>query len=308
MQELRFNHGLYYPDNHDIPLADIAATLIAHERLLPIVTDAMERLVPGLSIDDRKILLQSIERASLNEAFFVALFVAYQKDLEKQVPALIETATGIHVSDRYDSIVTVLFLIALYYGAQAIFGRGRKSGAKDNPVPVSITGDYATYVNIAAEQLGTSPDNVTAAFEKAIGKTKLATVQRAAVDLFRPAKRGGNGRILPRNAPPISAKTVADFPDAIALAELDDDSVPVHLPRATLHIRATDRDKTDKGWAGWIESDDIKTKRLPIRLAPGLDPDKLAELHEPEVEAFLESRFKEDGTTKPMRIHVFRVL
>lgn len=309
MQELRFSHGLYYPDNHDIPLGDIAATLIAHERLLPIVTDAMERLVPGLSIDDRKILLQRIERSSLNEAFFVALFVAYQEDLEKQVPALIETATGIQVGDRFDSIVTVLFLIALYYGAQAIFGRGKKSAApKENPVPVSITGDYVTYVNIAADQLGTSPDKVQSAFEKAVGKARLATVQRAAIDLFRPAKRGGNGRILPRNAPPISSQTVADFPDAIALADLEDDVVPLHLPRATLHIRATDRDKIDKGWAGWIESGEVRTKRLAIRLAPGLDPDKLAELHEPEVEAVLESRFKEDGTTKPVRIHVFRVL
>ena len=307
MQELRFQHGIYYPDNHDVPLSDIAATLLAHERLLPVVADALENLVPGLTIDGRKILLERIERSSLNEAFFVALFVAYQKDLERQVPALIETATGIHVSDQYDSIVTVLFLIALYYGAQAIFGRGKKS-SKSDPVPVSITGDYATYVNIAAEQLATDPASVKAAFDKAVGKKRIASVQRAAVDLFRPAKRGGNGRILPRNVPPISAQTVADFPDAIALAELDDDIVPVHLPRATLHIRATDRDKTDKGWAGRIECEDVRTKRLPIRLAPGIDPDRLAGLHEPEVEAFLESRFKEDGTTKPVRIHVFRVL
>lgn len=307
MQELRFQHGIYYPDNHDVPLSDIAATLLAHERLLPVVADALENLVPGLTIDGRKILLERIERSSLNEAFFVALFVAYQKDLERQVPALIETATGIHVSDQYDSIVTVLFLIALYYGAQAIFGRSKKS-SKADAVPVSITGDYATYINIAAEQLATDPASVKAAFDKAVGKKRIASVQRAAVDLFRPAKRGGNGRILPRNAPPISAQTVSDFPDAIALAELDDDIVPVHMPRATLHIRATDRDKTDKGWAGRIECDDVRTKRLPIRLAPGIDPDRLAGLHEPEVEAFLESRFKDDGTTKPVRIHVFRVL
>lgn len=306
MQSITFEHGLYYPDNHDVPLSDIAATLIAHERLLPIVVDAFEKLVPGLSIDDRKIFLRSIERSSLKEAFFVALFVAYQKDLDEEIPALFETVTGMPVSDRYDTIITVLFLVALYYGASALFRRGSTKAA--NPVPVTITGDYATYVSIAADQLETTPQKVRDAFDRAIGKSRLATVQRAAVDLFRPAKRGGNGRILPRGCPEISADTVADFPTAIALAELDDDVVPMHLPRARLHIRATDRDKTDKGWAGRIESDDLKTKRLPIRLAPGIDPDKLAELHEPEVEAFLESRVKDDGTTKPIRIHVFSVL
>lgn len=306
MQELRFSHGFYYPDNHDIPLSDIAATLIAHERLLPIVADALEKIVPGLSVDDRKIFLERIERSSLKEAFFVALFVAFQDDLEQEVPALIEAMTGVHISDRYDTTITVLFLVALYYGASAIFRRGKKGDA--SPVPASIAADQQTYLEEAAAQLSTTPEKVAAAFDKAIGKQRLAVVQRAAVDLFRPAKRGTNGRIVPLGMDPIRAETVADFPTAIALAELDDDVVPVHLPRARLHIRATDRDKTDKGWAGRIENDDLKTKRLPIRLAPGLDPDKLAELHEPEVEAFLESRFKEDGTTKPVRIHVFRIL
>ncbi|QBX38647.1 hypothetical protein E4M02_11030 [Brevundimonas sp. S30B] len=306
MQEVRFGHGFYYPDNHDIPLSDIAATLLAHERLLPIVADALENIVPGLSVDDRKIFLERIERSSLKEYFYVALFVAFQDDLEQEVPAVIEAITGMPVSDRYDTIITVLFIVAVYHGANAIFRRGKNS--TDSAVPANIVEDQRAYTELAAEKLSSTPEKVARAFDKAIGKQKLALVQRAAVDLFRPAKRGLNGRIIPRGLDPIRAETVAAFPDAIAMAELDDDVVPVHLPRARLHIRATDRDKTDKGWAGRVENDDLKTKRLPIRLAPGIDPDKLAELHEPEVEAILESRFKDDGTTKPVRIHVFRVL
>lgn len=306
MQELRFEHGFYYPDNHDVPLSDIAATLIAHEKLLPIIADAFENLVPGLSIDDRKIILEHIQRSSLKEHFFVALFLVFQKDLEKEVPALFETVTGVHVSDRYDTIVTVLFLVALYYGASAIFRKGKR--AEQAAAPASIQADQDQYIGIAAEQLGTTPEKVRAAFDKAIGRQKLATVQRAAVDLFRPAKRGGNGRIVPRGLPEISKATVADFPTEVALAEMDDDAVPLHLPRARLDIRATDRDKGDKGWAGKVETDDMKTKRLPIRLAPGVDRNMLAGLYMPEVEAVLESRIKEDGGTTPIRIHVYRVL
>lgn len=306
MHELRLPHELYYPDSHDVPLSDIAATLIAHERLLPIVADMLEALVPGLTVEDRKIVLDRIERSSLKEAFFVALFLAFQEDLETEVPALIETITGHTVSDRYDTLITVLFMVALYYGTTKLFRGGKKGDG--GAAPVTINGDYTTYVGIAAEQTQTTPERVRGAIEKAVGKKRLATVQRAAIDLFRPAKRGGNGRILPRGLPPISAASVADFPDALALAELDDDVVPIHLPRARLSIRATDRDKTDKGWAAKVETDNLKTRRLPLRLAPGVDPNVLAEMHEPEVEAMLESRVNDDGSTKPLRIHVFKVL
>lgn len=305
MQTIRLPHELYYPDSHEVSLSDIAATLVAHERLLPIAIDALEKLVPGLTIEERKIVLDRIERSSLREAFYVALFVAFQKDLESEVPALIETLTGMPVDDRYDTILTVLFMVVLYTGATALFGKGKK--AKDQIAPVSITGDHAVYINLASEQVGASPESVITAVNKAIGN-KISTVQRAAIDVFRPAKRNGNGRIQPRGLPEVSADAIADFPTALAIAELEDDVVPLHLPSAALHIRATDRDKSDRGWAAWVESGSLKTKRLPLRLAPGVDPDVLAEMHEPIVEAFLESRFKDDGTTTPVRIHVFRII
>lgn len=301
--QLNFPHGIYYPDNHDIPLGDIAATLVAHDKLLPIVVDAFEILVPGLSVSDRKIILEKIERSSLNEVFFVALFATFQEELETEVPAFIETATGLTISDQYDTIVTVLFLVAMYYGAKAIFNRGSKAKSA-SPTPVSINGDYNTYVHIAAEKLNASPDEVKDAFERAVGKKRLGVVQRAAVDLFRPAKRGGNGRIAPRNLPEISAKTVSDFPSEVALAELDDDIVPIVLSGARLSIRATDRDKSDKGWAGIAQTGDLKTRRLPIVLAPGIDPNELATLDHVIFNGFIESRLNDDGATKPLRIHV----
>lgn len=305
MHEVRLPHAIYYPDSHDVSLSDVAATLLAHERLLPVVTETLEILVPGLTVESRQIILDRIQKSSLTEAFFIALFVAFQEDLETEVPALIESITGLTVSDRYDTLVTVLFMVALYYGTTKLFRGGKRGG--DTATPVTINGDYATYVGIAADQLQSTPSEVRAAVEKAVGRKRLASVQRAAIDLFRPAKRGGNGRILPRGLPPISAQSVADFPDALALADLEDDVVPVHLPRARLSIRATDRDKSDKGWAAKVETEDLKTRRLPLRLAPGIDPDALAEMNEPEVEAILESRVRDDGSTKPLRIHVMRV-
>jgi hypothetical protein len=303
--EAIFQHGFYYPEAHDASLSDIAATLVAQERMLPVVIDVLEHLFPGLSIPDRKIVLERIERSSLKEAFFVALLVVYQKDLQEEVPAMIEAVTGANINDRFDTLITVLFMVVLYYGAERLFGR--KKGVQST-APAAITQDAARFLDLGATQLGKTPQALSAAIEKAVGTQRLPAIKKAAIDLFRPAKRGDGGRIIPLGLPEVSREAVDAFPALLTQADLEHDTVPLHIPRGHLVIRATDRDKSDKGWAGRLVSGDLKTKRLPLRLAPGLDAEALSRLDEVEVEAYLESRFTDTGSTKPLRIHVYRVL
>lgn len=307
MPEVRFRHGLEYPDNHAIPLSDIAATLLAHERLLPVVMEMFESLVPGLTIESSSIELDHLQSGSLTEAFFVAIFIAFQKDLEVAVPGIIQDITGLELADRYDTLVTVLFVIALYAGVKLITEKSKAKTLAGTPAVV-FEGDYNTYVNIAADQLSASPEAVKRAVHRAINKARAPGVARAAIDLFRPAKRGGDGRIIPLGLPPISKASVAAFPSDLAFAELEKDTVPIPIPVGELRIRATDRDKFDKGWAGKVEFDGTLTRRLPLVLAPGVDPDDLAAKDRAMVEAVLENKMTEDGRTKPYRIHVMRLL
>lgn len=305
MGETVFNHGFYYPDNHDIPLSDIAATLIAHERLLPVVSHILEKSLQGLTVQKISINLDDIKRSSLSETFFVAIFVVFQDELGEEVPAIIERITGYNIDDRYDTIITVLFLIALYAGTTKLLGKLKKEGAAPPP---SIHGDYNTYINIAARDLNVSRERIQAAVESALGPKRLPSVMRAAIDLFRPAKRGGNGRIIPLGLPEISQQSVSEFPSDVALAEMEDDTVPLAFPDATLRIRAIDRDKSDRGWAGILEAEGVKTKRLPVKLYPTIDREALAALRVAQVEAILESSITEDGETKPKRIHILKVI
>jgi hypothetical protein len=307
MREIRLHHGLEYPDNHGITLSDVAATLLAHERLLPIVAELMESLTPGLAVENISIELDRLQSGSLSEAFFVAIFLAFQKDLETEVPEWVSSITGIEVSDRYDTIVTVLFIVALYAGVRLLLDRTKKQESTGIP-GVHFEGDYNTYVNIAADQLGVTPGAVKRAVDRAIGKARIPTVARAAIDLFRPAKRGEDGRIIPRGLPEISRESVREFPSQLAFMEMDRDTMPFPIPVGTLRIRATDRDKFDKGWAGKIEFQGSITKRLPLVLAPQVDPDQLAAMDSATVEAILENRMTDDGRTKPLRIHVMRIL
>lgn len=299
----RFPHGFEYPDNHGIPLSDIAATLIAHERMLPLVGELLEQLIPGVTVESVAIELDKVEQGSLSEAFFVAILVVFQKDLEREVPGLIESLTHTTIPDAYDTIVTVLFVALLYTGAKVLIERAKRSGEASR-----IQAELDAHIDEAAKTLNVTPDRMRSALDKVVTGKRRPGLVRATIDLFRPAKRGGDGKIVPRRLRAIEKETVAEFPTDVVMAELDKDTVPIPIPRAHLRIRATDRDKADKGWAGKIENDDLQTKRLPLVLAPTVDPDQVASLEHAEVEAVLESKMTDDGRTKPYRIHVMRVL
>lgn len=301
-----FKHGLYYPSAHDIPLSDIAATLIAHERMMPVVAEIIQRAVPGVVVQQAVIRLNRIQRSSLDEAFFVALLVVYQKDLEREVPAVLEALTGYHISDRFDTLVTVLMMIVLFYGAKALVGRKKKGESESKAAP-SIEGNYNNYISIAADQRNIGEQSLREIVERSVPSAKRPAIMRAAIDLFRPAKRNGDSEIVPRGLDPISADDVADFPSDVALADFAEDTVPISFENAQLHLRATDRDKHDSGWAGTLETKHLTTKRLPVKLYPTVNPDKLANIASAQVEAILESKIKEDGGLKPYRIHVLKL-
>jgi hypothetical protein len=201
----------------------------------------------------------------------------------------------------------VLFVIALYAGVRLLVDRTKRNKVAGGE-GVRLEGDYNTYINIAAERLSVTPVEVRRAVDRAVSKARIPSVARAAIDLFRPAKRGGDGRMVPRGLPEISRESVREFPSDLAFAELERDTVPIAIPYGELRIRATDRDKLDKGWAGKIEFEGAMTRRLPLVLAPGVDPDSLAARDRAPVEAILESKVSEDGRTKPYRIHVMRLL
>jgi len=303
MTETVFKHGLYYPDAHKLSLSDIAATLTAHERLLPVVRSIIEHSIPGLEIQSISIELDDIRRSSLSEAFFVAIFIVFQKDLESEVPEFVQSITGYHIDSSYDTIVTVLFMVALYAGTIKLLGKGHKG----SEVPPSISLTFNNYLDLAASKLGVPTTTVQQAVEAAIPKQRLPSVMRAAIDLFRPAKRGGNGSIVPLNLPPIPAEDVADFPNEVALAEMEDNSVPFPIPVGEIRLRAVDRDKSERGWAGVLTAHNLTTKRLPVRLYPTVDREKLAALDHATVEAIVECTQQDSGGLKPKRIHILSI-
>jgi hypothetical protein len=303
MPETTFRHELVYPDNHGITLSDIAATLIAHERLIPVAVEILERSFPGLQVEKVSINFDYARTGSLSEALFIAILAVYQKKIDETVPRMVEHLTGIQVPDDLKPILSIIIIILLYYGAKALFERG----GKKESAPPHIQGDYNTYINVAAAKMNLLPDTLNKAVEAAAGGKRKSKVARSAIDLFRPAKRGGNGRIISPGAAEIGASAVAEFPDEIMLAELDEDTEIENFSDVILEIRATDRDAADRGCAGRLVSESFATRRLPLKLYPTIDRETLAASPSARVEAIVESR-RVDDKLKPIRIPVLKVL
>lgn len=309
MADAVFRHIVEYPDNHDIPLSDIAATLIAQERLIPLAAEMLEQIYPGLKVQKTKINLEFARHGSLTESLFVAIFTVYQKDLDRDVPDFIEHVVGGKIPDEYRTIVTVLVLLLVYYGAKAVgkkIFRSNEGKAAVEPPSATVI-NYGTMLNFASGQTGADRRVIEDALEHVAGTKQKGSVARAAIDMMRPAKRGHPGRIVSPGVPDIPPEVVAEFPDT-ALVELDEGTEVETFNNAILEVRATDRDKDSRGWAGKLHSGSMSTKRLKIQLSPAIDREALGTKLQARVDALVESKRLGDDTLKPVRIHVTKLI
>lgn len=307
MAEAVFPHYFDYPDARNLSLPDIANSLLAQERLVRFAAEILEKSIDGLTIDKVIVRLEYASNGSLKEAFFVGLFATFQKDLEKATPEVIQSLTGYEVPEKYSTLVTVLVFVVAVYGAQYIIDRLKKKSEKPDALrPSAISGNYNTYISIAAEKLEIPGKQLERVVAQVASGANRRSVSRAAIDFFRPAKRGGDGRISPRGLPEISAEAVGEFPSEAALSELEDAPETEVLPNAVLEVRAMDRDKRNQGWAGKLHVDGLD-RRAPLTLYPTVDASSLSACSRALVDVLVEFKPAPGEHRIVSRIHVLKV-
>lgn len=296
-----FRHGIDYPDAEDLTLTEIAETLIAHEVAIPASITVIEKLLPGIRVEKTTITLTELRIGSLAEAFFVGILVVYQKELGEEVPEIVENLLGVQLSDEYDTLVTVVFMGILFYSMKALY-----AGIKHLATPQPIEKQYRRYVDHLSKTLGIPAEQIDAAMADVVQGARKPRLVQAAARLFRPAKKGRDGRMVPLNLDPLPHEVVEAVPALAVIAEMKDDaSVPDPHPNTILEIRATDLDR-GTGWAGRLHVPGGVTKRLPLSLYPTVDRQRLSETRRARVDAVLECRLDGHEMT-PKRIHVLGV-
>jgi hypothetical protein len=114
--ERRVPHQIIYHTTDSVPVSDVVEAILGAERVLLDIGPVLEGFFPDLTVTTRIYVREIAEGDSLKEVLWVALFVAFQGDLEKEMPPLVDHILGTHLSGRYNTVVTVLFCLLLFYG------------------------------------------------------------------------------------------------------------------------------------------------------------------------------------------------
>jgi hypothetical protein len=101
-----------------VPIEEVIDAMISAKLFIEEGGYNLGGLIPGLNIEQVQVSVRSISQESpLREAFFAAIYLTLQKDLEREVPALFELVTGTAVPENFKTIATLSMLVAIFYGA-----------------------------------------------------------------------------------------------------------------------------------------------------------------------------------------------
>lgn len=258
-----------YLTDDSVPISHIIASLQGVEAALNETAKLLPHLIRGLEVQKLEVRVREVSQESpLREVFAIALFVAFQDDLEAEVPRAITDATGMIVPDRFDTIVTVLALIVVFYGAGAlkdlVFGRGNDGAAK-----VQLDGLIAELsVDLNIPELEIRKKIEERYSEKSMWRRLANMTSR----FFAPSKHQESAPIEVNNRR-IPSDVVRDVPADYLVDEASDDRPARTFTNVVLELHAQDRDHTGRGWAAVI--DGVSDQRLRMKLMDEVSADEV---------------------------------
>lgn len=297
--EITLRHGVEYDIVEPVAVDDLIKSIEAHARLMKTATELLSELVPGLQMETKRVsVLQLSQQSPLRELFAFSVIMTYQKELEKEVPALIETLTGVEISDQYDTLVTVLVVLVAIYGVSKAFDLLFPGRPKDNLVEAK-----ESLAKRAAAMLGTTYDRVVAAIEVIFTGRSSRVLVGASQKVFAPTRNHPLASIRDdRQQVLVSPSATRDAQAASGLPyEPEGDDEPVSSSEFHRNVRiilhAMDRDRKKRGWAGHCP--DLFDDRIPLHLEKSISPEGIFGKDEIRGDILLTSEEDEEGKMVP---------
>jgi len=297
--EIQIPFRVEYQTENPVPIPEIVDSLLALQLVLEEAGRNLELFVPGLTVEDVSIRVQEISHGSLKELLLIGLFASFQEDLERDLPALVYELTGVEMPENTHTLLTILALVAIVYGADFI-KQAVVDGLRDGPVRQWKKALIADLANAT----GRSADDVERVLDQRYQKKgRIKQLADASVRFFRPSKRQGDAAILvgdKRIEPRFISDTSDDF--QIEEAAKAEKSRKHYGVRLQIHQKDIDRDSA--GWAA--VADGLHPKRLPMRLVDGVTAEQIWGEDEIIGDVILVSRRKGVDFV-PAEIHLVRV-
>ena len=258
-----------YQVEDPVPIRDIIESLQGIEMVLREATAFLPRIVPGVEVEHTEIKVrQIVQESPLRELFVLSLFLAFQKDLEAEVPPLLEQAIGQQIPHSMDTIVTLLALIIVFYGVGAIKDLviGRVDGGPSQRKLDSLIGEIA-------QLTGTSDKIIREKLDERYGeKTAWRRLTNATARFFRPSKLQDSAAVNV-NDRLIDQETMRDIPAHYIFEDAKEEEPARDFNDVILELHAQDKDHRGQGWAAIVRG--LTEKRVRLKLMPGVDAAEL---------------------------------
>lgn len=305
--EVTLWHGLEYEVEEPVAIEDLIKSLEANARLLRQTSTLLSDLVPGISLEPKRISVSRLSQESpLRELLAYTVVLAFQKDLDKEVPPLIEQITGVEVGGDYDTLVTVLVMIIAIYGISKAFDRVFPGRDK---TPLDAT--QKTLLEQAARLLGVAAQRILDAVSILFTGKQTRSLITASQRVFAPTRGQARPNIRARDGAvlmPHDAVSLAQAASGIPYEAEEDESAPKiesefhYGVRIILH--AMDRDRKRVGWAGHVPS--LFDDRIPMHLEKSMKPEAIFGKSEITGDILLTKEEDENGDMQPKEFLLVR--
>ncbi|CEJ83877.1 conserved hypothetical protein [Hyphomicrobium sp. GJ21] len=299
--ELLFPHRVEYEVPDTVAIEDVIGTLQANQRLVYELGEFLNTLFDGLTVEHASIRVQTISTGSLKEYFFLALVVAFQDDLKREVPAALHDWFGVLPPEHYNTLITICVMMLLFYGGDYLYKR-----VIDNAGSKILREQLDFVIAELAIHSQRSEAHIRKNLEHQFAKPrKRKELAKAAVKFFRPSRVQQNGPILIGDRQ-IDPPTIAQIPYQIDIDKLQEGDRYSDLNGVRIEFHAKDRDKGDAGWACIVPT--VSDLRIKMQLYPDIPPGDLWECNTAWADIKVVYRTDKNGIERPILIYLIRLL
>lgn len=252
--------SITYETKGTTPLPVVIIALQATDALSRDAVSLLPSLIPGLEIQASSANVRVLTQESpLREYFLLTLIIAFQDDLRTEVPPVLEELFNVSINDDYDSLVTVAFMVVLFYGVNF---------AKDAALRIVSDGKtrliYRQLLREVSQQTNRSEEEIEKILESRFAKpTAIRKLVAAASNFFLPSHRESSVPVVvDRHKIDSDAIREVPFGDVSDKSESFERFQP--FKEVTLELHAKDKDKKNAGWAAVAQGVCDERVRLKI--------------------------------------------
>lgn len=251
------SYKIKYTNKQPVPIPDIIESLASLEKILRRTPKFVEKYYKGIKIVETQIYISSIESGSLIEEFFIRFIFKGQDNYDEAK----ELAAKI-IGDNQ----VLKTIVAVGVGGVITYGLMAANGSE--PTKPAIEAYNNTIINIGAEVNFKAED-----IQAVLNSLPQKTVARDAIQAVRPAKNENGATIeMGEDSKFTMPKKYIEQAPYNYEAPMPDEK-ETKYKNVEVFIYASDRDNTEKGWAGIVPQ--LFDHRVKFALSDDLDPKKL---------------------------------